>query len=69
MFNFTEKAIQFFGNLSNDIGLDFNLLRMDPPNLFALWMTWNGTDPSLKSVMLDSHMDVVQADPVRQKYY
>jgi len=29
------------------------------PNEFAIWLTWTGLEPSLKSILLNSHMDVV----------
>lgn len=42
-----------------------NLVEVPKPGLFALILTWNGTDSQLPSVLLNSHMDVVAVDPVK----
>ena len=39
-------------------------MEFEKPALFAVWLTWTGSDPSLKSVMLNSHIDVVPVDEV-----
>ena len=43
-------------------------MNFPDPDLFAVWFTWKGTDPSLESILLNSHMDVVTADPAKWKY-
>jgi aminoacylase len=49
--------------------LDVHLKRFDEnPKSFALWLTWNGTNPNLKSILVNSHMDVVAVDPERWTY-
>lgn len=58
-----EPAIAWLKGQADEIGLDFNCVRMEAPALFAAILTWPGKDPSLKSVMLNSHIDVVPVDP------
>ncbi|CAL8079875.1 unnamed protein product [Orchesella dallaii] len=64
-----EQVIPWLRQYADELGLDFNLLDLGEPNRFALWMTWNGSDPSLKSVLLNSHMDVVAAEPEKWEYH
>lgn len=45
------------------MGLTTTYLDLEDPAEFAFWMTWEGSDPSLKSVLFNSHMDVVAVDP------
>lgn len=63
--HFVDVCIEWLKKQADEIGLEFNIVRFESPNLFALWLTWKGTNPSLKSVMLNSHIDVVPVDPVR----
>jgi hypothetical protein len=37
------------------------------PNLFVVWLSWRGKDPGLKTILLNSHMDVVPVEPVIRK--
>ena len=60
----SESCIDWLKKQADEIGLQFNIVRFESPDLFALWLTWPGTNPSLKSVMLNSHIDVVPVDPV-----
>jgi len=46
-----------------EIGLEFNYIEFPKPDEFAIWLTWTGTDPSLKSIILNSHIDVVPVEP------
>ncbi|CAM6087947.1 unnamed protein product [Calypogeia fissa] len=54
-------AIEFLTRQAEEIGLPVTihqLVEYKP----ILVMTWEGSEPSLKSIMLNSHMDVVQCD-------
>ncbi|ODN00378.1 Aminoacylase-1A [Orchesella cincta] len=64
-----EQAIPWLEQYAEELGLEFNFLDLDEPNRFAVWMTWRGSDPSLKSVLLNSHMDVVAAEPDKWEYH
>lgn len=50
-------------NQADELELACNFLDLGPVNEFALWMTWSGTNPELKSILFNTHMDVVPADP------
>ncbi|CAG9785642.1 unnamed protein product [Diatraea saccharalis] len=60
------KAVDFLRSLSSEIGLDFAVYT--PAGIPICVLTWPGVDPSLPSIMLNSHMDVVEADEARWKY-
>ncbi|OXA57515.1 aminoacylase-1 [Folsomia candida] len=58
-----DSCIAWLRNQALEIGLSFNVEYYDPPeHSFSVWMTWNGTNPQLKSILIDSHMDVVAVD-------
>jgi aminoacylase len=57
-----ETCIQFIKLEVEEIGLEYNIVRFQPPEEFAIYATWRGSDPSLKSIMLNSHIDVVPVD-------
>ncbi len=57
-------AIEWLRGQASDIGLDFTLVDLNGAAEFALWLTWHGSDPSLKSVLFNSHMDVVAIQEV-----
>lgn len=64
---FLVQSIEWIRQQADEIGLDFNLLGLGQdgvPHAFALWLTWNGTNPALKSILLNTHMDVVPVEPV-----
>lgn len=58
-------AIKWLSEYGMEIGLDVSVVQMEPPALFAFILTWTGSDPCLPSVMINSHMDVVAVEPVR----
>lgn len=65
-------GIEWINNQSVDIGLDFTLhtlqfLPEQPPyhDGYALWLTWPGRNPALKSILINTHMDVVAVDEVK----
>ena len=39
------------------------IIELEPKKPIVI-LTWKGTDPSLESIMLNSHMDVVTVYPV-----
>ncbi|OWF35113.1 aminoacylase-1-like [Mizuhopecten yessoensis] len=53
-----DGAISFLRNYAEEIGLPFQTVEVHPGRLVAI-MTWEGLDPSLPSIMLNSHTDVV----------
>ena len=62
-----ERATTFLADQARRIGLSFQILHYhaDTP----LWlMTWTGSDPSLGSILLTSHVDVVPVFPDMWKY-
>lgn len=67
-FLFLEECLEFLERQCLDIGLSVNIVRQSPmkPILIA---TWKGLDPSLPSLLLNSHMDVVAVDEVLNNNY
>ncbi|KAK4878818.1 hypothetical protein RN001_011324 [Aquatica leii] len=53
-----EPCVKFLKKLANDVGLEFSVYRNVPKNPVVV-LTWIGTEPSLPSILLNSHMDVV----------
>ncbi|XP_060075406.1 aminoacylase-1-like [Ylistrum balloti] len=53
-----DGAISFLRNYAEEIGLPFRTVEVHPARLVAI-ITWEGLDPSLPSIMLNSHTDVV----------
>jgi aminoacylase len=63
---FTESSIEWIRKQAEEIGLEYNIKEFEPPALFVIWLTWKGKDPSLDSIFLNSHIDVVPVDEVRK---
>ncbi|XP_053612359.1 aminoacylase-1-like [Plodia interpunctella] len=61
-----KDAVEFWKRQADEIGLTFAVHR--PAGLPVCVVTWVGGDPSLPSIMLNSHMDVVPADPLDWTY-
>ncbi|XP_046582536.1 aminoacylase-1-like [Haliotis rubra] len=61
-----SKAIDFISRLADDVGLEFTATETAPKNIFAV-MSWVGTNPSLPSLGLYSHIDVVPVFPEHWK--
>lgn len=61
-----ESCAKFLQGEAASLGLEFHRVNFGTPTalLFAVCMTWLGKNPALKSIMLNSHMDVVPADYV-----
>ncbi|OXA53713.1 Aminoacylase-1A [Folsomia candida] len=61
-----EACIEWLHRQADDIGLVFNYEEYDKfkqNGSFAMWLTWLGRYPGLKSIIFDSHMDTVAVDP------
>jgi aminoacylase len=58
--------VEFLKNLANELGLDFQVVIPVTPKKPVCILTWVGTRPELKSVILNSHMDVV---PVFEEFW
>lgn len=56
----TEPCIQFLKKQAENLGLPYNTYTPsgDPKKPIFI-ITWKGTEPSLPSIVLNSHMDVV----------
>lgn len=64
--SFIEAAIEWLRKQAKDLDLEFNVVRFPPPGEFAVYMTWKGSKgDTLKSILLNSHIDVVPVDEVR----
>jgi aminoacylase len=57
-----ESCITWIRKQAQEIGLDFHMVNFEKENEFAILLTWNGTNPSLQSILINSHMDVVAVD-------
>lgn len=55
--------MKFLCDLADEIGLEHKVLRLLPDKPIVI-MTLKGKDPSLPSLLLNSHMDVVPVFPV-----
>ncbi|XP_014235528.1 aminoacylase-1-like isoform X1 [Trichogramma pretiosum] len=53
-----EPCIQFLRKQAKDLDLSINVYHVHPKKPIAV-MSWIGTEPSLPSILLNSHMDVV----------
>ncbi|XP_067685085.1 aminoacylase-1A-like [Haliotis asinina] len=60
------ETTAFLTDLAKDIGLECKVVEVQPDKPFVV-MTWRGTDPSLKALMLHSHVDVVPVFPEHWK--
>uniref|UniRef100_A0A2C9LX62 N-acyl-aliphatic-L-amino acid amidohydrolase n=1 Tax=Biomphalaria glabrata TaxID=6526 RepID=A0A2C9LX62_BIOGL len=58
-----DAALEFLSKQAAELGLDFRVLESGIKDRPLGLMTWKGTDPELKSVLLTSHMDVVPVFP------
>ncbi|OMJ28908.1 Aminoacylase-1 [Smittium culicis] len=56
---------RYLKNQADEIGLEFKALELVPGKP-TIVMTWRGSDPSLKSLVLNSHTDVV---PVFEEFW
>ncbi|ODN03040.1 Aminoacylase-1A, partial [Orchesella cincta] len=56
------SCIEWVKGQAKEIDLEFDLINFQQKPGFAVLLTWKGSDTSLKSLMLNSHMDVVPVD-------
>ncbi|KAK7503333.1 hypothetical protein BaRGS_00005254 [Batillaria attramentaria] len=61
------EAIMFYMTMAQEIGLDFKTVEVAAGKDMAI-LTWRGQEPSLPSVMLYCHTDVVPVFPEHWKY-
>ncbi|XP_044475999.1 aminoacylase-1-like [Mangifera indica] len=59
--NYTAP-VSFLITQAQSIGLQFKILEFVPSKLLLL-LTWPGSDPSLPSILFNSHLDSVPAEP------
>lgn len=61
-----EKCYTLFEKFARDTKLEFNAYYpVNNKKKPVIVISWIGEDPSLPSIMLNSHMDVVPAEKVR----
>lgn len=61
-----EPAVDFLKRQAADLGFDFQVAVPVTPKKPVVILTWVGTHPDLKSIVLNSHMDVV---PVFEEFW
>lgn len=61
------SAVSFLESQALEIGLHTKILEFVPGKPLLL-VTWNGLNPSLPSILLNSHMDSVPAEPSKWLY-
>lgn len=60
----SDDCISFLKKQSDSLGLPYKIYYAVPKKpIFVI--TWEGKNPSLPAVLLNSHMDVVPVFPVR----
>lgn len=62
-----DAALRFLDRLAKELGLPMKKVEVCPGRVIAI-MTWVGTRPELKSVLLNSHTDVVPVYEEHWKY-
>ncbi|PVZ98905.1 hypothetical protein BB558_005087 [Smittium angustum] len=60
-----ENCTKYLERQAKEIGLEFNVVECGP-GIPTVIMTWKGTDPTLESIVLNSHTDVV---PVFEEFW
>jgi aminoacylase len=58
--------VEFLKTLAKNLGFEFEVVVPVTPKKPIVIMTWRGTQPELKSIVLNSHMDVV---PVFEEFW
>ncbi|XP_055958164.1 aminoacylase-1 isoform X1 [Patella vulgata] len=53
-----SKSVEFLQRVAEDVGLQFKSFEVAPKKPICI-MTWEGLEPSLPSILLSSHIDVV----------
>ncbi|XP_071485723.1 aminoacylase-1-like [Diadema antillarum] len=57
-----DGANSFLKRMAGELGLPVQFVEVHPGKTIVI-ITWEGTDPSLKSIVLNSHIDVVPVFP------
>ncbi|CAL8088924.1 unnamed protein product [Orchesella dallaii] len=60
-----EGCIEWIKRQATEIGLEFNIVEFPKPAEFAVWLTWPAKTPTLSSILLNSHIDVVPVDETK----
>ncbi|XP_020854841.1 aminoacylase-1 isoform X2 [Phascolarctos cinereus] len=60
-----DEAVLFLEKIAKDLGLECQKVEVAPGRVVTI-LTWQGTDPSLRSLVLNSHTDVV---PVFEEHW
>uniref|UniRef100_A0A8C8F519 Peptidase M20 dimerisation domain-containing protein n=1 Tax=Oncorhynchus tshawytscha TaxID=74940 RepID=A0A8C8F519_ONCTS len=60
-----DAALRFLDRIAEELGLPMKKIEVCPGRVVSI-MTWQGTNPALKSILLNSHTDVV---PVYQEHW
>lgn len=60
-----DAALKFLDRIAEELGLPMKKIEVCPGRVVSI-MTWQGTNPALKSILLNSHTDVV---PVYQEHW
>lgn len=63
LYSLSDRAVEFWRQQAVELGLPFHVFS--PGGVPVCVLTVLGTDPSLRSIMLNSHMDVVPAVEVK----
>lgn len=53
-----DAALRFLDRMAEELGLPIKKIEVCPGRVVSV-MTWEGTNPTLKSILLNSHTDVV----------
>ncbi|XP_061146532.1 aminoacylase-1A-like isoform X1 [Syngnathus typhle] len=60
-----DSALRFLDRIAGELGLPIKKIEVFPGKVVSI-LTWQGTNPNLKSILLNSHTDVV---PVFQEHW
>ncbi|XP_044176542.1 aminoacylase-1-like isoform X4 [Acropora millepora] len=63
-----ESAVTFLQRIAGELDLQFQCVRKENGEVTVVILSWEGSDPSLPSIMLNSHMDVVPVFPEHWTY-
>jgi Acetylornithine deacetylase/Succinyl-diaminopimelate desuccinylase and related deacylases len=63
----TDDCVAFLKKQAVSLGLPLKVYSIVPGKPIVV-LTWEGSEPNLPSVLLNSHMDVVPVFPVSNEY-
>lgn len=64
-----EPCVKLFQRLADEIGLQFRIFAPETPKKPIIVLTWDGTQPELPAIMLNSHTDVVPVFEVSHRHH